>query len=206
MTADRVVLYVLSLGLLLNLCLTLRLAAYAHRLANPSLEEPDRLPELEIGQLQPGYRARLASGGRVTERSFAAKSVAYVFLSPNCGGCATTFPQLQRFHGPAHELGVEIVVVTDTGPKQTSSWLDEFRANGVTIETPVIQAHTRESDLVTTYNGPGLFPYYCFIDHHGRVQSRGVVGKDEWLDLIEWWAGRTGYPLPDAPALVPGTV
>jgi len=195
MSPERISLYALwALGLV-NLGLTVRLVAWARTTTREVQAREVWSPELEIGQQAPTFRARTLDGKRVTERSYSGRAVAYVFLSPNCDGCRATFPQLQAFYPAAKAQGTEIVVVTDTGVKQTTNWLETFRVAGTQVVTPIVVAPIRESNFVSTYNGPSFFPYYCFVNADGIVAVRGIIGKEPWIALTEMWAGRGEGPI-----------
>ncbi|GAA3389191.1 redoxin domain-containing protein [Cryptosporangium minutisporangium] len=195
MTAVSLSLYVLGTLILVNLLLTLRLVAWARRRTSTASLAENWLPELAVGATGPTFRARFLDGRRIDERTYAGREVAYVFLSPNCDGCTRTLPQLQKFYGAAAARGTEIVVVTDTGPRQTSSWLEEMTADGTPLRTPVVAAPHSESAFIKVYNGPLLFPYFCVVGTDGTVRARGLVGRDAWMEQVEVWAGRTaGVP------------
>ena len=177
---------VLWLLVLLNLALTVRLLTWAggvHRLAATPAAE-DWAPELEVGAAAPTYRARLVDGGRVSEASFAGRDTAYVFLSPNCDSCRATLGKLAAFVPAARAHGTEVVVVTDTGLRQTSAWLAD--AGG--IAAPVVCAPVRISSLVPAYDGPAFFPYFVLVGADGLVRARGIVGRPDWLALTGVWA------------------
>lgn len=197
MTATQLSLYVLWGLVLVNLMLTVRLLTWARRRSNVVDLAEEWKPELEIGHSAPTFRAKMLDGRRVDEKTFAGRTIAYAFLSPNCTGCKSTFPQLQAFFASAMARGTEVVVVTDTGQKQSTSWLADFEADGVRMVTPVVVAPQNESRFVTTYNGPLLFPYFVLVGPDGVVASRGIIGKDAWLSLTQFWAGsRDMSPAP----------
>lgn len=172
---------------LLNLALTVRLLAWAKvmgRLGGPPPEDRWE-PELVLGSPAPTYRAKLLDGSRVTEATFAGRAVAYVFLSPNCESCLDTLGRLAPFLPAARAHGVGLVVVTDTGTKQTAAWVAD--AGGT--DAPVVTAPPRLSALVPTYDGPAFFPYFVLVDAAGVVRARGIVGRPAWLELTAQWAG-----------------
>jgi hypothetical protein len=171
---------------LLNLGLTVRLLAFARTLGRLGAPAEDRWePELAVGVPAPTYRARRLDGDRVTEADFAGRPVAYVFLSPNCESCLGTLAKLAPFVPAAAAAGTEVVVVTDTGPKQTATWVAD--AGG--FPGAVLVAPPRVSALIPTYDGPAFFPYFVLVDAAGTVRSRGVVGRPEWVALTAEWAG-----------------
>ena len=200
MSLDHVAMCVLFALVLLSIALSLRVLAWVRQTDYVGQEAAEEWnPELEIGAAAPTFRAKLVDGTRVTERTFGGQHVAYVFLSPNCDSCRFTLPKVQEFAPAALERGTRLVVVTDTGIKQTAAWLDEALTDGA-LNTPVISASLRESKMVQTYDGPGFFPYYCFVDAAGIVRGRGLLGSEEWMALTEAWAGRGELPFPHSGA------
>lgn len=177
---------VLWLVVLVNLALTVRLLAWTRAVGRLGTAPPEVwAPELIPGEPAPTYRARLLDGSRVSEAAFAGRRVAYVFLSPNCESCAGTLTQLARFVPAAGAAGTEVVVVTDTGTRQTATWLAE--AGG--IAAPVVTAPTRTSAFIPSYDGPAFFPYFVLVDAAGLVRARGIVGRPDWVALTREWAG-----------------
>lgn len=173
----------------LNLALTVRLLAWSGGVARLSAPPPDLwAPELELGTAAPTFRAKRLDGSRVSEADFTGPT-AFVFLSPNCESCRDTLRRLQPFVPAARAHGTEVVVVTDTGARQTSSWLADAGGSA----TPVLVAPLRHSALVTSYDGPAFFPYFVLVDADGRVAARGIVGRVDWVTLTNQWA-----TVPDA--------
>lgn len=176
---------VLWLLVVLNLALTLRLLTWARGVQRLSGAPPAETwaPELVVGEPAPTYRARLVGGGKVTEAAFAGPT-AYVFLSPNCESCWSTLAKLAAFVPAARSAGTTVVVVTDTGAKQTAAWLAD--AGG--IDAPVVVAPVRVSRLIPAYDGPAFFPYFVLVSADGTVGARGIVGRPDWLALTASWA------------------
>jgi hypothetical protein len=181
----------------LNLALTIRLLAWTGSVARLAAPPPDLwAPELEVGTAAPTFRAKRVNGSRVTQADFPGPT-AYVFLSPNCESCRDTLRKLQPFVPAARAHGTAVVVVTDTGAKQTSAWLDDAGGSA----TPVLVAPLRHSALVTSYDGPAFFPYFVLVDAGGTVAARGIVGRVDWVTLTATWAAAAKA----RPAPVPGS-
>lgn len=198
MTLDNASVLALWVVVLVNLGLTVRLVAWS-RVAARADDARERFgPELTIGQQAPTFRARSITGERVTERTFAGSPTTYVFVSPNCGSCRSTVSKLQPFAVAAGRQGTRVVVVSDTGTKRTSAWLDEIRSDGTTIVTPVLTAPPPDSSMVEDYDGPGFIPYFCCVSPDGAVQARGIVGRDDWIALTQSWAGHVAPPPAEA--------
>lgn len=190
MTLDHASMLALWAVVLVNLGLTVRLVAWSRVAARADDAREAFTPELTIGQQAPTFRARSIDGRRVTERTFAGSPTTYVFVSPNCDSCRSTVAKLQPFAGAVERQGTRIVVVSDSGTKRTSAWLDEIRSAGATIVTPVLTAPPQDSSMVEDYDGPGFLPYFCCVSTEGAVQARGIVGRDDWVALTRTWAAQ----------------
>ena len=96
MDARELSLYALWAVVLLNLAITLRLLACLLPIVKMRRAGPrGARTELRVGSIAPAFRAVTLTGEGVTERTYAGRLVAFVFVSPGCGGCRTLLPMVQ---------------------------------------------------------------------------------------------------------------
>jgi AhpC/TSA family len=180
---------------LVNLLLTLRAVRWlrAGEELRARLTQLETAPLLPVGEPAPDFHARTLSGEPVRLADYADRAVAFVFVSPQCGGCRRELPALARL-GPLarRRAGVELVLVSDRGAAETHEWLDTIRhEDGVDVGLGVLVAPPAFSDLLAVYNPRGLVPYFCLVDERGVVQARDPLGMGEWPRLRRTWEAVT---------------
>ena len=180
---------------LVNLLLTLRAVRWlrAGEEMRARLAQLETAPLLPVGEPAPDFHARTLSGEPVRLADFAGRGVAFVFVSPQCGGCRRELPALGRL-GPlaTRRAGVELVLVSDRGAAETHDWLETIRhEDGVDVTLQVLVAPPAFSDMLTSYNPRGLVPYFCLLDGQGVVQARDPLGMGEWPSLRRAWEAVT---------------
>lgn len=189
---------------LVNLLLTLRMVRWfrAQEALRKRLAAAEQRPELTIGAAAPDFVAKTLAGESVALRSYAGRSVAFLFVSPHCGHCRRELPTLVALGPQARErAGVALVLVSDASSAETHAWLASIRAeDGLEVDLPLLVAPRTASDFVLRYNPRGLSPYYCLLDADGRVEARGPLGVGDWPRLQRAWTGssngQTAQPRP----------
>jgi thiol-disulfide isomerase/thioredoxin len=175
-----------------NLLLTLRVVRWLRAMedARKRSEQSQHAGSLLLpGTPAPNFRAKTLSGEPVRLADYVGRKVAFVFVSPHCGGCRQELPMLNRLGRlAAQRAGVELTLVSDVGAAETRRWLQSVRDDdGVEVDLPVLIAPYSSSNLLVTYNPSGLLPSYCFVDEEGIVQAAEPLGKGEWPRLQREW-------------------
>lgn len=189
MDLTRLTLFVLAAACLLNLVLLMRILA-RYRAADMAREAGGQHggDPLEIGSEAPDFMARTLAGQPMSNQRLAGRAVAFVFLSPTCDHCRDTLPVLNEIGPLAGRAGVQVVIVTDTGPLRTRTWLDTvFEEDGVRVQLPVLVAPPSRSMMAFDYNPPGVLPYFCLVGADGLIAARGTVNGPDWTAQVETW-------------------
>jgi peroxiredoxin len=149
---------------------------------------------LSVGQVAPDFRAASLAGQEITHDRLAGSSVAFVFVSPNCGGCRNAIATVVQVAPLAQRAaGVQIVVVSDSGATKTRAWLDSLREEDeLRVAQPLLVAPLSQYDMIAHYNPDGLFPYFCLVDAERHVMAYGPVGRPEWEALVRTWRAADG--------------
>jgi hypothetical protein len=181
--------------LLVNVALTVRVVRWlqAGEERRRRADELEAASPLGVGQPAPPFRARTLEGASVGLQDYAGRTVAFVFVSPECGACRRELRGLVRLGRLARERAqVDLVLVSDFGASETSRWLTDIRErDGVTVDLPVLVAPPTHSDLFASYNPRVLTPYFCVVDPTGTVRSRDPLGAGDWLRLRAEWEGKS---------------
>lgn len=164
---------------LLNLLLTLALVRRLN--VNPG----EKLETLAIGQPAPDFAAETLRGETVTRATYAQRTVAFVFISPNCGHCRTVIPPLEALYPKARQSGVELVLVSDTDIAATQAYVHELA-----ISLPILVAPRTSNPFLNTYKVGGV-PFYYVVDAAGIVRSAGFPSDQNWRTITDSWAGNT---------------
>ncbi|HET8682041.1 MAG TPA: TlpA disulfide reductase family protein [Micromonosporaceae bacterium] len=193
---DELLLFSLSalwVVVFVNLALTFRLVRWVVGQKEMRLRFLGGGPGLTEGAPAPAFRARTLAGRPVSLDDYAGQRVVLVFSSPFCDRCRREMPTLLALarQAKAH-ADTTIVVVSDADITTTEVWLATMRAeDGVSVDLPILVAPTTESTFTIDYNPLSAIPFFCLIDPAGTVAARGLVGKEEWAQLVRTWEGRT---------------
>jgi peroxiredoxin len=163
----------LWLMLLLNLLLSISLIRRLNTL------QGDRVTGLEAGALAPEIDALTLSGETVSVKNYRGKKVAFFFVSPACTPCREVVSKLHQFDAAAHELGIEITLVSAGDHKETENWVVEMN-----IKLPILVAPPGRNHFFNDYKIRGT-PSFCWIDNNGVVLSAGYLNFEEgiWKEL-----------------------
>lgn len=163
----------LWLMLLLNLLLSISLIRRLNTL------QGDRVTGLEPGVQAPEIDALTLSGETVSLKRYRGKNVAFFFVSPACTPCREVVSKLHQFEAAAHELGIEITLVSAGTRKETEDWVAE--AN---ITLPILVAPPGRNNFFNDYKIRGT-PSFCLVDNNGLVSSAGNLNFEEgiWKEL-----------------------
>jgi peroxiredoxin len=136
-----------------------------------------RLPNLEtlkVGQKAPNFTAWTLAGDPVTLADYAGRTVAFIFMSPDCQPCREQLPELVNIQSKAKQNGVEIVMVSDAGEAETLSFIAELD-----VQLPVLVAPRERSSFLVDFKVHGT-PSYCVVDAQGivRVTDLGVFSLE----------------------------
>lgn len=169
----------LWLIVLFNLLLTL---ALVRRLTTTSSSQ--KRIGLKAGQLAPDFTAQTLSGEAVTRSTYAGRSVVFLFISINCAPCHELLPQLETLAPKAAQAGVELILVSGDGLKETYTFAE--RQN---ISLPVLVAPRASNPFMEDYKSTAT-PSYCFINAEAQIISAGYpnLERGEWKTLVESWA------------------
>ena len=189
MVADPV-LFVLAVVTLINTAVVVQLVRRAR--AQVAIKENQLYgsqAQVAVGEVAPEFIAGTLAGQELTHERFAGKAVAFVFVSPNCGGCRRAMASVVQVAPLAQAAaGLQVVVVSDTGEPKTREWLKSLREdNGVAVTLPVLVAPLSQFDMIPKYNPDGLFPFFCVLDEERRLVVHGPVGHREWDTLVQEW-------------------
>lgn len=178
---------------LVNLGLTLRIVRLlrAQEALRKRTAAAEQRPELTVGGVAPEFVARTLAGESVSRRTYADRSVAFLFVSPHCGHCRRELPMLMSLAPLARQhADVTLVLVSDSSAAETHAWLTTIREeDGLAVDLPVLVAPRTMYDFVLIYNPRGLSPYYCLLDTQGMIQARGPLGTGDWPALQRAWGG-----------------
>ncbi|NOK58999.1 MAG: hypothetical protein GFH25_541218n30 [Chloroflexi bacterium AL-N10] len=152
-------------------------------------KKADTSEEIAVGTPAPDFRAQLLDGTSISLTTFQNRSVAFLFVSPNCGACHEMIPMLLRLAPLARENAqVEFMLVSDADVNATNAWMEAIAdVRNVVIDLPIVVVPRGSSPLLELYNPRGYTPYYCIIDTTAIIQARGSIGRDEWHSLRKSW-------------------
>jgi len=163
----------LWLMVLLNLLLTLGLARRV-RAAFPTMEF------LKVGQKAPDFTAQTLQGETVTLATYARRSVAFVFVSPDCKPCREELPRLEGLRPKAEQFGVELILVSDAAEDKTLPFVA-----GIVDGLPVLVAPRERTSFFHDYKAIAT-PSYCLVDVQRKVQAvgAGVSELEKTIDAL----------------------
>jgi len=164
--------------LFVNLFLTLAIIRRLNSMGEPG--QMDKPELLEIGQQAPSFTAETLNGEKVTLTTYTERSAAFVFVTPSCEPCREEMPTLELLGPKAKISGIELVIVSTTSLTDTQDFVRELN-----IKLPVLVAPQRNNPFKADYKVPGT-PFYCLINHSGKVQMTGFFDSD-WQALTEEW-------------------
>ena len=174
---------------LLNLWLTLNAVNQNRRFValKEEMEEVRKKPELPLGELAPDFIAKTLTGERRNLASYQGHATLFLFMSTSCPHCRKELPGLQRLASQAQQVGnVQFIIILTATLVQTHEWLNTLlQEDHLTVTLPILLA--KQHDMQYIYNPRGLTPYFCFLDEEQRVQTRGPLGRGEWLQLKQRW-------------------
>lgn len=169
---------ILWLVVIFNLLLTLALVRRL-RATSPSQNEIG----LKSGQPAPDFTAQTLNGEIMTRSTYAGRSIAFLFISIHCAPCHDLLPQLEPLAPKAAQSGVELILVSGDGLKETKAFAEEQNIN-----LPVLVAPRESNSFMEDYKCTAT-PSYCFIDANAEVISSGYPSLQwgEWKTLVESW-------------------
>jgi hypothetical protein len=163
-----VVLAALIVLVLLNLLLTLRLAAIVQQ------REYDRLPlAFPVGAPLPAFSARrVHDGATVHSAMLSGAASVLVFLSPACGDCRRRRVELIELHPAIVASGVGLWVFGAGARRRVRAF---FEGTPLAAHVVSIRAGVRRR-----LNARNAAPFYLFVDDAGTVVASGFVGDGDW--------------------------
>ena len=182
----------------LELVLIFKIARWVSKLALATSMVSQKHSELTVGMAAPNFRAKTLTGETVRLATYDGHAVIFIFVSPGCGGCSRLLPVLEKLAPTAQkDFGVEIILVSDRSSTETSAWIDEYnKSNPGEWALSVLIAPRFENEFTAVYNPNAVYPYYCFVNKQGIVQSRDLIGKGEWPSLQQMWEDSTEPRFP----------
>lgn len=160
---------------LLNLWLTLRLAARLREEFAPPLTVP-------IGEPVPGFDGTAtAEGRRLRSSDLAGQPFVLVFLSPGCKTCAGKIGELAALLPGAARAGVGLWIVPAD---------DLYDIRDLVGGTPLADhVLLLDANARLRLNPLKLVPFYLFVDEALVVRASNQVGDEDWRlfvgDLLE---------------------
>lgn len=163
-----VVLSALTLSVVVNLLLTLRLAAIV------AAREYERLPmALPAGTPLPAFHAwRLGDGRRVASDALRGAPAVLVFLTPGCGDCRAKVVELAALRPAIARAGLTLWVFGAGRPRQVAELL---RGTPLLADAMRIDEATRRR-----LNPRQAAPFYLFVDPEGIVLASHFIGDADW--------------------------
>lgn len=161
--------------MLFNILLTLGLARRISR-------QFPKMEALKPGQPAPDFTAWTLDGDPVTRASYNTNSIAFIFVSPYCAPCREEIPKLERWRPQAETHGISLVLVSDSGEKETRKFVEELGA-----ALPVLVAPRECTTFLRDYKSTAT-PSFCWVGSDGKVQAAGI-GLSE---LEQKLGGRSG--------------
>lgn len=167
-----VVLAVLVGLVLLNLLLTLRLAAILQQ------REYDRLPlAFPVGMPLPDFAARrMRDGATVRSATLSGAAAVLVFLSPACGDCRRRRVELIELHPAIVAAGIGLWVFGAGARRRVHAF---FEGTPLADHAMSIRAGVRRR-----LNARNAAPFYLFVDDTGTVVASGFVGNEDWNSFV----------------------
>ena len=168
-------LVLLWIAVLFNLLLSLALIRQR--------QHATRVGGLKVGDRAPNFTAKTLQGEAVSLASYASRTVAFIFVSPNCGPCREALPRYEALHSKAKRSGAELVLVSIADLADTETFVNDFQ-----ISLPVLVAPSESNSFMSEYKATGT-PFFCLVGPDGKIQSSGLTGPEtgEWQTLIRNW-------------------
>jgi peroxiredoxin len=167
---------------LLNLLLTLALVRRLNSGLPANISKADEIG-LKVGTPAPDFIAETLDGKAVTLANYAGRSVAFIFIAPDCGPCREALPGYEATGVKAERAGVELVLVSTANKEETRALAEEFQ-----LHLQVLVAPPDNTSFMDDYKLRGT-PSYTLIDREGNIQSAGRPSpqKPGWKALVEAW-------------------
>lgn len=164
-----ILLLLLSLSVLLNLQLTLKMYLRVKELPGfysqaPALQPGDQLPELQGKDLQTGAAAALWHPQNAT---------VLLFLSSRCPKCRQKLTRLSQLNLLTAQSGVQLLLLSSEPGWRFKKFLMHSNLLAQTVKMT--------SRAYLQLNPLQLSPAYLFVDQQGQVQAAGMIDDDNWL-------------------------
>lgn len=168
---------VVSVNLLLTIALIRRLNQFNQKGSDPFDDG------LKVGEKAPDFTATTLQGELVDLKTYAGRSVAFIFVSPQCRPCREELPRYETLFPKARSAGVELVLVSNEDDQLTRAFAEEFA-----IRLPVLAAPHQSNPFTKDYKINGT-PSFCLVDPAGVVQAGGFPSEKfgRWKELAEAW-------------------
>jgi peroxiredoxin len=145
--------------------------------------QPKKKGQLRVGQPAPDFTAKNLKDEKVTLNNYLGRQTAFLFISPTCGPCRQDMPGFEALQPKAAHSGVELVLVSSGGSRETQAFIEELN-----VTLPVLIAPPPESSFFSDYKVLAT-PFYSVIDAKGNVQVTGHPSLEwgGWKALAEEW-------------------
>lgn len=172
-----IILVLLTWSAVLNLLLTLRIAA----LVRPELDPDDKPLTLPIGEAVPVFEGQKQLDRRPVHcEDFASGATLMVFLSPDCSLCRETVPQILKILPGMKEAGITLWIVTGSSVTDSTRLLGDLTRYLLRVDAATIRR----------LNPRNASPFYIMIDDR-IVQASNFVGDENWRNFIKQMEGHT---------------
>jgi peroxiredoxin len=163
---------------LINFFLTL---ALIRRITMKPGETLNFLETLKPGQNAPDFMGEALTGEQVTFSDYVGRSLALIFISPDCGICNKKIPQLNALEPQARQSGTELVLICNADVDQTRDYVQKYN-----ITPPILSAPRQTNPFFENYKAIGV-PFYTIVDHQGLVQATSALGDPRWEEITRRW-------------------
>jgi hypothetical protein len=166
------IIFALSISVVFNLFLTIRLVAIV---GSGKIPPPF---SVVIGEPLPTFEGKMFVDGRLmTSVEWLGQAAVLVFLSASCPKCMSRLPELCEINRAMQRAGVPLWMI---GVDSTRRVARHLRGSELLQNFLVLDPSTRRG-----LNPNHAAPFYIFVDHQGIAQDRGFIGDENWQLFVE---------------------
>lgn len=144
---------------------------------------------IQKGEKAPDFTAQTLHGETMSLATYTGRTLAMLFVSPQCGPCREELPMYEAVFAKAHQAGVDMVLVSDRDEAATRAFAEELN-----IRIPILIAPYDSNPLMQDYKVNGT-PSFCLVNADGTVQAGGYPSLKfgAWKALVDSWEINTGF-------------
>ncbi|NZA25408.1 hypothetical protein H0E84_03355 [Luteimonas sp. SJ-92] len=167
----HIALIVLSLGVVLNLKLTL----YLLRLVRKAPVGRAASFLLPVGERLPTVRAQALVTGDDVSIAPAEEAIVLLFLFSKCPKCGDTLPEIDRLLHSSRGFGLGMWLVSEE-----PAWRLKRFLRGTDVASITLRVSRKDYKAL---NPTWASPSYLFVNHLGEVEAAGNIGDENWLSF-----------------------